>query len=310
MKYYKFLSLLFIFFISFNLYAYNIEKIDTLIVIREDGVLQISDKILFTEVVKSDQIVLSIVPVYDLKIKSDYKDLNYSYSLDNLTINASDCCILDNTLSLEIIYLTDVFSYKNENVWSINYIPIFREYTDSFVLRFPKNTEINNLSVDYKFVEIVNNHFVLNINETVSKVDVSYSINRPGIEENSFNWSLFFIVFFVFFISSFLIRRYVFLKKSKSSSFKNTDNNLSKENFLSKENKEDLLLGLNENEQKIIKIILEKNGMLQKNLSKECFLPKGTVSRNLKKLESKGYIEIKRYGVNKKVFLGEVFLKK
>lgn len=39
-------------------------------------------------------------------------------------------------------------------------------------------------------------------------------------------------------------------------------------------------------------------------------LPKGTTSRNIKKLVSKGYLEIKKYGVSNKVFLGEIFNKK
>ena len=76
-----------------------------------------------------------------------------------------------------------------------------------------------------------------------------------------------------------------------------------------KNKSEDLLLGLNENEQKIIKVIMENEGQTQKVITAKCFLPKGTVSRNIKKLSDKGYIEIKKYGVSNKVFLGEIFKK-
>ena len=71
----------------------------------------------------------------------------------------------------------------------------------------------------------------------------------------------------------------------------------------------DLLLGLNENEQKIIKLLLNEDGLSQKKISLKTFLPKGTVSRNIKKLESKDYILIKPYGATHKIFLGNIFKK-
>jgi len=298
MKSYTFLILLIVLF-SVNSFAYSIEKIDTSIAVNESGILQVNDTVLFTEVKRGDSIVLPIIPVYDLKIKGVNKDLNYNYSFKTLTINLNNCCVLDDSITLEIIYITDVYSFKNENVWSINYIPIFKEYVDNFSLLLPKGTEIIDLSIDYRNITIQDNKFLVTYNEPISNFDVNYSISFSSMQDKkTFNWSLFFIIL-ISFVISFVLIKYFF--KNEKSLF-----SLNKEEIKSK----DLLLGLNENEQKIIKIILEKNGMLQKNLSKECFLPKGTVSRNLKKLESKGYIEIKRYGVNKKVFLGEVFLKK
>ncbi len=297
MKYYNILTIIFIIFLSVNIYSYNIERIDTSVTLRDNGIVQVSDKLILTEVNKSDIITFLIFPVYDLKIKSDYKDLTYSYSLDTLTVNASDCCILNNSLNLEIIYLTDVYSYKQGNVWSVIYYPLFKEYTDTLKFTFPKNTEIIDLSVDLQNISIVNNQFVLTLNNPVSSLDINYSLNHVVLpESNNFNY-LTYIISILLGLTLLFSGIYIILRKKKSVK-------------VIKESKEDLLLGLNENEQKIIKIILENDGILQKSLSKECFLPKGTVSRNLKKLESKGYIEIKRYGINKKVFSGKVFSKK
>jgi len=300
MKNYYFLLLLLIVLFSVNSFAYNIEKIDTSITVIENGILQVNDIVLFTEIKKGDSIVLPIIPVYDLKIKNTNKDINYNYSFNTLTINLNNCCILDNSLTLEIIYLTDVYSFKNGNVWSVSYLPIFKEYVDSFSLILPKKTEIISLSLDYRNVTIQDNKFLVTYNEPISYFDINYSIHFSSmIDKKPFNWFLFFMIFFISFFVFFVLVKFI-LKKKKSLISSNKE----------KIEAEDLLLGLNENEQKIIKIVLEKNGILQKNLSKECFLPKGTVSRNLKKLEGKGYIDVKRYGVNKKVFLGKVFSKK
>jgi len=67
------------------------------------------------------------------------------------------------------------------------------------------------------------------------------------------------------------------------------------------------MLGLNENEQKIIKLLLVEDGLSQQKVALKLFLPKGTVSRNIQKLEDKGYIEIKKYGVTNKIFLSSLF---
>jgi len=287
----KFFTLFFLILLfSISLSAYSIEKIDTDIKVNYNGSLQISDTLLIKDVDKSEEITLPIIPVYDLKIKSVYKDLNYSYDLSNLRISVSDCCLLNNSVTLEIIYLTDFFTSKKENVWQLSYFPVFKNYVDTFFITFPENIEIVDISTDFRNVSIKDNKFYLSL-DSVTSFDVNYSFSYSfQDEEKSFNWILFLIIFFIFFLASYFSFKKYFKKN--------------------KEEKEDLLLGLNENEQKIIKIVLENEGILQKSLSKECFLPKGTVSRNLKKLESKGYIEIKRYGINKKVFLGNVFSKK
>lgn len=291
MKGLKFFVLLFIVLISFNLYAYNIEKIDTKIVIRENGILEVYDTVFITNIEKSQEVFLPIVPVYDLKIKSVYEDLDYSYDFSTLKINLSDCCLLNNSVILEVIYLTDVFTYKNENIWQLNYFPIFNSYVDTFSLTFPENIKIIDISTDFRNISIKDNRFYLSL-YSVTSFDVNYSYKYSFEDEGkkSFNWFLFFLFFFIFFIVSYISFKKYYRKRENE--------------------KKDILLGLNENEQKIVKVVIKENGILQKNLSRECFLPKGTVSRNLKKLEDKGYIEIKRYGVNKKVFLGKVFSKK
>jgi uncharacterized membrane protein len=293
MRYNYLLLFLVLIFISFNLSGYQIDSIHSKITIRDDGILQISDSVIIKNVDHSIDVVLPLIPVYDLKVNSSQKSLSYIYSLDSLIISVSDCCLVDNSLFLEIVYLTDRYTSKKEGLWSIDYYPIFNDYTDSLEIKFPEYTEIRNVSTDLRFISPEGNKFVLSYKDPVSSFKVDYLLKPTSFPDRSFSFLNFLIPFFIAFTLTFFgLRKYNKYKK----------NNLN--------NKDELLLGLNENEQKIIKVVIEKNGILQKYLDKETSLPKGTVSRNLKKLENKGYVSIKSFGVNNKVFLGNVFLKK
>jgi uncharacterized membrane protein len=295
MNFNKFLIFFIIIFISYNISAFNVENINTKIIIRENGTLQISDTILLTNVEPLEKITLPMVSVYDLIIDSNFKDFNYSNSFNSLTINIPDCCILDNSVYLDIIYLTDVYSFKKEAVWSISYLPIFGDVTNNFNLVFPKNTKLIDLSVNFKNVSIIDNQFVVFLTD-VSNFDTNYSINYKLLNNSNTKKSLFNFIYIliIILIVSFMVC--YLLKKNKS--------------FVVIKKNKNLLLGLNENEQKIINLLLSENGLSQKKITLKLFLPKGTISRNIKKLEQKGYIEIKKYGVTNKVFLGKVFSKK
>jgi uncharacterized membrane protein len=291
----KLFVFLFIILLSLNIAGYQIERIDTKIIVRDNGVLQISDFILIKNIDKDEIITLPIVPVYDLKINSVYNDLIYKYDFYNLDVNVSTCCLVEDSINLEIIYLTDFFTSKRENIWSLNYYPIFREYVDTLNVFLPENTEILDLSVDLKNVTIKDNRFNISL-ESTSNLDVNYSIKYEMIEnQDDFSFNYLYLILFLLILGLVIFLRIKINKSKKKINVKD---------------KENYLLGLNENEQKIIKYVLENEGVLQKKIPTELFLPKGTISRNLKKLEDKGYVSIKRYGVNKKVFLGEVFSKR
>ena len=249
MNFNKFLVFFLIILISYNLSAFNVENINTNIIIRENGTLQISDTILLTNVEPLEKITLPIVSVYDLVIDSDFKDLNYSYSFNTLIINIPDCCILDNSVYLDVIYLTDVYSFKKEAVWSTSYLPIFGNITNNFNLVFPKNTELIDLSVDFRNVSIIDNQFVVSLTD-VSNFDTNYSINYKLLNHSNTNKSLFNFIYILIIILIISFMTYYLLNKKKS--------------FVVIEKNENLLLGLNENEQKIINLLLCENGLSQK----------------------------------------------
>jgi len=295
-KKFKIITILFVFLLfCVSIHANTVDSLNTKIIIRDNGVLEIHD---FIKIIISNEnyILLNIPPVLDLQINSDFK--NYSYNFDNNTLYISLNNTVDNNtlLSFEIIYLTDVFSTKKGNDWNISYYSSIQKKLDSFEIILPTNVIINNLSTDYNSIYLNNNQFTI-YTKNISNFCINYSLNNLKLDNNNNNnnnnnkWNFLIICIILLIIISTL-----FLKNKKKK------NNIKKNN--------DLLLGLNENEQKIINLLFVENGISQKKIALRLFLPKGTVSRNITKLKDKGYIKINKYGVTNKVFLGEIFLKK
>ena len=65
---------------------------------------------------------------------------------------------------------------------------------------------------------------------------------------------------------------------------------------------------LPETERKIVEFLLRHDGMTQKDVEAGVSLPKSTVSRVLKTLENKGFVERKKVGLSKKIFLSQSFI--
>lgn len=269
----------FLFFINY-VCAYNISSQNTEITYDQFDIYKITDKLVITDL-NSDSLQLPIVPSYDLIVKiNNQRYSNISYTTDLLTIylepNSSD-------IDLEIIYLTDYYTSKFESVWNINYSSRYLDKIDKIILTLPKNAQVQDLT-EISSVKVTNGQMVVTLLNSKG-VNINYSL----VSLKKRNYYLFLILL--------IIPIYFLFRKKK--------------NTKKSEKKEDsLLLGLNENEQKIVKLLLDqKEGLTQKQISLKLFLPKGTVSRNITKLVDKGYLEIKKYGVSNKIFLGDVFKK-
>lgn len=260
--------------------AYNIVSQETEITHNQFDVYKINERLFITDI-NENKLELPIVPSYDLIIKiNNQRYSNISYTTDLLTIylepNTSQ-------IDLEIIYLTDYYTSKSESLWNINYGSRYLEKIDKIILTLPKDAQTKDL-INISSAKVVNGQMVITLINS-NNISVSYSL--VSLKKNNYYLLLILLIIPIYFL----------LKKKKRAK--------------RPEKKEDsLLLGLNENEQKIIKLLLDqKEGLTQKQISLKLFLPKGTVSRNIQKLVDKGYLEIKKYGVSNKVFLGEVFKK-
>lgn len=269
----------FLFFINY-VCAYNISSQNTEITYDQFDIYKITDKLVITDL-NSDSLQLPIVPSYDLIVKiNNQRYSNISYTTDLLTINLEPN---SSDIDLEIIYLTDYYTSKFESVWNINYSSRYLDKIDKIILTLPKNAQVQDLT-EISSVKVTNGQMVVTLLNSKG-VNINYSL----VSLKKRNYYLFLILL--------IIPIYFLFRKKK--------------NTKKSEKKEDsLLLGLNENEQKIVKLLLDqKEGLTQKQISLKLFLPKGTVSRNITKLVDKGYLEIKKYGVSNKIFLGDVFKK-
>ncbi len=285
-----------------SIYSYTTSDISTTIVVRSNGSLEISEVFKVANFKDTNELVFNIVPVYDMLVKvNNNPDLNYSYGINELVINTNDYST--NEIILNITYLTDHFTTKDSNGWNINYNPLFLDKTGDFKITFPVNSDILALSTDIKNLHPDKDQFYV-IDSNLTSFNASYKLSNQKIVSETKNSSLLFVIILVIVVGLILTYFLIYKNKSKSNKLE------IKEDKPEKNQTEKLLLGLNENEQKIIKLLLEEDGLSQQKIALKLFLPKGTISRNIKKLEDKGYIDIKKYGVTNKAFLSSLFNQK
>lgn len=267
--------------INYN-YAFSVTHQDTEIISDKFDSYKIIEKLTITDI-NSNTLELAIVPSYDILVKiNNQKFSNFSYTTELLILNLDN---LPETLNIEIIYLTDYYTSKKSGVWNLNYSSKHFAKINNLKITLPKDAEVKETSQPYS-TQVINGQLVITFKE-VTEINVNYDLKTVTSKNNYY----LLLIFPVILIVGYLLTKIKPKKKIKT------------------EIKKDLLLGLNENEQKIIKIIMENEGQSQKIITAKSFLPKGTVSRNIKKLMDKGYIDIKKYGVSNKLFLGEVFKK-
>jgi uncharacterized membrane protein len=273
----------FITIINYN-YAYNVISQDTEIFADKFDSYKISEKLIITDI-NSEKLELPIVPSYDVVVKiNNQKYSNFSYTTELLTINLSN---IPETLNIEIISLTYYYTNKNNGLWNLNYKSRYLDTSNNLKITLPKNSEIKETPISSS-VKVINGQIVISFKD-IKEININYDLKNVESNNN----------YYLLIIPIILVGAYFLIKKKPKT----------KKEIKTTEKGKDLLLGLNENEQKIMKIIIENEGQSQKIITAKSFLPKGTVSRNIKKLIDKGYIDIKKYGVSNKLFLGEVFKK-
>lgn len=288
-KKYLILIMLFV-FINYN-FAYNLNYQETKLETENTWTYYVFEKINVTleskDLINNDlKIEIPIVPCYDLYVKiKDKKYTNIKYTDELLTIYLNEPDIIrKQNIDIEIIYLTDYYTNKNNNFWNLKYHTKNFDTIKTVKIIFPKYSKIKD-TTNFYTIESNNSKISATINN-INEINVDYEIN---VKKNKTTLTIIILSS----IAIIFTGVFLFFKKKK---------NIQKDN--------PLLLGLNENEQKIMKLIIEKEGQSQKQITIKSYLPKGTVSRNIKKLENKEYIEIKKYGISNKLFLGKNFKKK
>lgn len=272
----------FLFIVNY-VFSQNIVSQDIEITASEFDTYKIKESLKIVDL-NNTTIELFIVPSYDLIVRVNGQRHNsIFYNTEMLTINLEKNL---KEINVEIIYLTDYYTSKNNSIWKIYYNSRNLQNINTLKITLPKESKIKEIPA-LSSAQVVNGQMVLSFKD-IKEINIDYELNTKKAKNNYY---LLIASLFIFVVGYLIVRKPKLKKETKKIKAR------------------DLLLGLNENEQKIIRIIMENEGQSQKIITAKSFLPKGTVSRNIKKLIDKGYIEIKKYGVSNKLFLGEVFKK-
>jgi len=196
-----------------SIYSYQVQDISTSINVRSNGTLEINNQLNVTDI-NEDLLVLDIVPVYDLSVKINNTTPNFKYTSSKLEIYVDN--YNSSELIVDVTYLTDKFTTKQDDVWDINYYPLFTDVTGVYQIILPLNAEIINLSSDLQNNNKVNNISVINKRLVINDVNLSsfniyYKIgNQKLVEDKNNSWILFIIIILIIVVSIFM---YVSKKK-------------------------------------------------------------------------------------------------
>lgn len=207
------------------------------------------------------------------------------------------------------------YTYKNGENWLLNIS--FDDFFDYYIyeLTMPENSIINYIKTtpNLRF-ETINNRIVLIGTGEKQKFEIiiQYKLNNNNQEE-SFNYYyliLFFLIIVVVVFIIFYFKYKIKFKKIRKSLNKDiTPVNNEKNNLLIDKieiNLDDEFLekyNLNFRQKEILKIILEKNEITQKDLEKILKIPKSSLSRNINSLINKNLINKKSLGGTNLLFL-------
>jgi hypothetical protein len=248
----------------------------------------------------------------NIDIFDEFGELNYSLSNEGIFIDIRK----KEDYSFTVEYFSNILTSKNANIWEFSYdFYKLRNFDKSEVtLVLPQNTKLLSF-LDNGIVYLDNGYIKIDWNipvESLSeRINVKYTFEMQGPPDNKFesaNWFIYVVIFLLIFVVTFLViskfKPKFKLKKDVRFSSRSEKINFSKR-------QEDLLKTLTEGEQKIIsELFKSKKGLTQKKLRLITGIPKATLSRTLRKLEVRNFIEIRSLGGTNLISLTSWFLEK
>lgn len=249
----------------------------------------------------------------NINVFDEFGKLNYSLSDEGIFIDLRKKV---EEYSFTVEYFSNVLTLKNVGIWEF--------YYDFYKLRnFDKLEIILILPQDTKLLSFSNNGVIyldggyikidwdIPIESLSKRIEVEYTFDVQGPQDSKLkptNWFIYTIIFLLTFVVTFLViskfKPKFKLKKDIRFSSRSEKINFSKR-------QEDLTFTLTECEQKIIKELFKsKRGLTQKKLRLIIGIPKATLSRTLRKLEARNFIEIRNLGGTNLILLTNWFLEK
>lgn len=227
--------------------------------------------------------------------------LNYSVS-NGIYVNLHS----KDKYSFTVEYSSDVLTSKNASEWTFHYdyykVGNFNDIKYTLIL--PSNALLYSFFPEgTTYSENDHIHIVWDIPNEISSetIEAKYGFKPPPNEiKKSINQYPNVAVLSVSIVIILIIISLLFKKIKFKSKFK--------EDF--SPGQKDLIHTLTENERKIIRELFNKKELTQKKISLLTGIPKSTLSRTLKRLEMKNFIEVRDYGNTKIIKLTDWFLEK
>jgi len=225
--------------------------------------------------------------------------LNYSLSNEGIFINLRK----KGTYSFTVEYLSNVFTSKNASIWKFSYdFYKLRNFDKSDItLILPQNTKLLSFStggiiyLDDSKIKIDWNIPKESLSERI-EIEYTFEMHKPTSKPKSTNLFIYVLslpVIVIGFLIFFKFKPKFKLKKSFSK------------------RQEDLIKTLTEDERRIVvELFKSEKGLTQKKLRLITGIPKATLSRTLRKLEAKNFIEIRNLGGTNLISLTKWFLEK
>ena len=220
---------------------------------------------------------------YDGSCDVKYSDIPYGMEVP-LPEDTGDVSFQNSSESYSLSFRTQTLTQKEGVVWSVVYSsPFDAELT----VRFPAGARVTGEG------EITTNDGLIYLRKWVDageEVDIGYTLYA---EKEEFPWAL-----AVGAVALVAVFAYLFHAGKPARG---------RAEYSIKVDEKKLEL-LPDTERKIVEFLLGHDGVTQKDVEAGVSLPKSTVSRVLKSLEVKGFVERKKVGLSKKIFLSGSFV--
>ena len=309
--------------------ADSIDLIDAQVIVNNQGDAFISQVASFNsedlKTVSFDVGSPQILRVYDFS-----GDLPYTTDDGKVTVEARQA---ENDYSLTLEYVTSELTTKNGQDWRIDIGKPSVEDIDSYILtlKMPSDSSIKSQSgdgiVSTEDGVLIIEWFTESIDDSgVGSFNVEYSMSRTELTTTTVPTSevpsttlkesadkddesqgiLVYVIIGLIVIAVLILGFVVFIWyfKGKDSSTRMDSSDIS-------EGKKDIMVTLNKNEREIIQVLICSEGKLtQAEIFRKTGIPKATLSRSLRNLESRKILEVREIGYTNLVVLTDWFMSK
>ena len=286
-----------IFLLSPSIFAYEIQSFNTEIEVYNDGVSKIvNDLILDTTNIKE----AFSIPAYSPEsviVRDDKGELKFATLGTNIIIEPR---ARTEEYKVTIQYLTNTLTSKNGDGWSLSYlIPAYKKINSAgLILSFPNTATINSFS-DGGIIFTENSNlkigWKLSLDENKDTTIQAKYHNKINRKVDYIKIAFYSLLSIILIVALVLCIKHGYCKITKRLT----------------KGKKDIMKTLDSREKDVINLLLKNNNQLyQSKIQKDTSISKATLSRIIKRLESRNIIEVRPSGNTNLIIVLDWFVKK